>query len=771
MIDEFRAAFQELIDASVAADTGRFPPAVQSVYHLASEVPPQERELALEALGPFLGGGHTAPGISADLALVAGAFVEMGASPGPAGPEVVRLLRSFGQGAAVFLYAWERTGGGRLPDPDEVSATAEERLAAELGEAASTATVCWWTIRRFGLAAKTMLSQAEVRSAVRSEAELRAELVAIANQLSGALSEFGEIRALLRMAEATSALVLESASGRAFRVLFDGIGDNFQLHTLLADALIGDEGRGLPGERPDPRWVAAFRDAQPDPEARVVHGWWNLAALDGAWVWNEGVPADIPTVDGEHVLVLGRQPYPRSWNAGRRHPQVSGWLEVEEEVSAEETATWWRRASVAPGTPDRPSPAAAEGAPEAAPELAGPEQPATGGEVREPAPEERPTPQEAPPSADAAPPAAWAQDTPDPQPGGAAAAGAAQDRRHAADESPGAASAATASADSGPQRPEAADGGAGARPKTPFDGFALGGPDTAAADPEAQATGESAADAGVLRRAAAPDRTADGATGPAESTTESAGAAGVSTAAQEPAHPSAADSGNAPSAALADAAEHGRAQQVPPGAPAEYPTPAPDRDRRASPDAETPGAFGGGEADSPAPSAGAPTMAIPHLGAAAGSRPPADVGESDAPGRRHLEEPPEADGADDHAAPSPESSAPTHPDEERDPAHTTAADPPGEAPDTGDAEPVVPTPWAEDTPATGTALDGESTVGGSATETATDPDAGGADPGNGSDGPDSAADEAAAEESVRNPLLPPLPKGVSDSSAWGPDWL
>ncbi|GAB3451101.1 hypothetical protein GCM10027570_27160 [Streptomonospora sediminis] len=367
MIDEFRTAFQELIDASVVTDPGRFPPAVQKVYHLASDVPPEERELALEALGPFLGGGHTAPGITADLAVVAGALVEMGTAPGPAGVEVVRLLRSIGQGAAVFLYAWDRTGGDRPPEPDDVTAAAEERVAAELGETAPTATVCWWTIRRYSLAAKTMLTGAEVRSAIRSDPELRAELVAISNQLSTALPEFADIRALLRMAEATSALVLERSSGRAFRVLFDGIGDNFQLHTLLADALIGEQGRGLAGQRPDPRWTASFRDSAPDPAAGVVQGWWNLVALDGSWVWNEGVPADIPKVDGEHVLVLEQQPYVRSWSAGRRHPLVRGWLEVEEELTAEEAAQWWRRAASPAAGASRAAPTAEAAGPAAGP--------------------------------------------------------------------------------------------------------------------------------------------------------------------------------------------------------------------------------------------------------------------------------------------------------------------------------------------------------------------------------------------------------------------
>ncbi|RKS08870.1 hypothetical protein DFP74_4593 [Nocardiopsis sp. Huas11] len=354
MVDEFRAAFQELIDASVAADPHTFPPAVHKVYTLASQVPLVERELALEALTPLLSGDHTAPGIIADLSVVAGAIVEMGTDPGPTGPEVLRRLRTMGKGAIVFLRAWQRTGTDAPPDPEAVTADTEARVATHLGTDAPSATMCWWTVRRHGLAAKTMLSESEVRSHVRRDPSLHAELVAIANQLSDHLTEFDEVRALLRMAEATSALVMDRRSQRAFRVLFDGIGDNFQLHTLLADALVGPHAQGLEGEAPDPRWAAAYRDSPPDPAAHTVRGWWNLVAHDGTWVWNEGVPAEIPTVDGEHVLVLDDLPYPRSWNAGRRHPHVRGWLEIESELTTDEAQVWWKR--VAPAEPAIPDP-------------------------------------------------------------------------------------------------------------------------------------------------------------------------------------------------------------------------------------------------------------------------------------------------------------------------------------------------------------------------------------------------------------------------------
>ncbi|UOE20999.1 hypothetical protein NI17_007500 [Thermobifida halotolerans] len=341
MIDAFRAAFQELIDASLLGDPQRFGPAVGRVYELASHVPVAEREIALEALGPIFSGHHTGPGIEADLTVVAGALVEMGTQPGSTGVEVLRLLRETGRAAGMFLHAWDKVGGGAPPDPDQVTAADESRVAAVLGESAPVATLCWWTARRYGLSAKTMLSSARVRRTVRGDAEMHSDLLAIAGQLSAHLVEYGEVTALLRMDEVSEALVLDRSSRRGFRVRFEGIGDNFQLHTLLADALIGEEGVGLAGQRPDPRWVAAFRDADPDPQAKVVHGWWNLVGADGTWVWNEGVPADIPLLRGERVLILEEQTYPRSWNAGRLYPLVEGSLWVVEELAADQVERWW----------------------------------------------------------------------------------------------------------------------------------------------------------------------------------------------------------------------------------------------------------------------------------------------------------------------------------------------------------------------------------------------------------------------------------------------
>jgi hypothetical protein len=129
-------------------------------------------------------------------------------------------------------------------------------------------------------------------------------------------------------------VVLHPGEGKGFRVRLSGLADNFQLHTLLADALIGQfPGRWLRGARPARAEVAAARDGAVREGCPGAHGAFNLwtwrgLKADGTlrdpmsgsshWIWNEGVPADIPSFDGERVVLLGPPPVPLH---GRRPPR------------------------------------------------------------------------------------------------------------------------------------------------------------------------------------------------------------------------------------------------------------------------------------------------------------------------------------------------------------------------------------------------------------------------------------------------------------------
>jgi hypothetical protein len=178
-------------------------------------------------------------------------------------------------------------------------------------------------------------------------------------------------REMLSLLDDEEIVVLRPALQRGFIIRIAGIGINFQLHTLLEDALIGDVDAGwLPGERPAPEVVAVSRDApitDPDnlPHAYGAFNLWNWTGLradgtvpdpktegqatgSGHWIWNEGIPADIVPFRGTRVILIGPAPYPRGWDAGRFFPSMAGELEVLRVLSQDDACDWLKRIARAP---------------------------------------------------------------------------------------------------------------------------------------------------------------------------------------------------------------------------------------------------------------------------------------------------------------------------------------------------------------------------------------------------------------------------------------
>lgn len=115
---------------------------------------------------------------------------------------------------------------------------------------------------------------------------------------------------------------------RVFEVAIDGVVSNFELHTLLAAALIP---AGIAAEAPSAALVAYLEGHGPPPPDSYVAGTWNIydhralgQPLEPAnkvspecWVWGEGRPAHVVSGSGQRVLVLGPPAYQRTWNVGR----------------------------------------------------------------------------------------------------------------------------------------------------------------------------------------------------------------------------------------------------------------------------------------------------------------------------------------------------------------------------------------------------------------------------------------------------------------------
>jgi hypothetical protein len=156
-------------------------------------------------------------------------------------------------------------------------------------------------------------------------------------------------------------LVVHVEQRKGFDIRIAGIADNFQLHTLLAGAIIGSPAKGMvTGEAPSKRAVAECRDSA------VSHGGgdnvtgafnlWNWSGLqpdgrlpDGQtegsvhWIWNEGCPVDIVPFEGRRVVLLGPPPYARYWCAGRQFHGMVGELTVERRLSETEVVDWLNR--------------------------------------------------------------------------------------------------------------------------------------------------------------------------------------------------------------------------------------------------------------------------------------------------------------------------------------------------------------------------------------------------------------------------------------------
>jgi hypothetical protein len=342
----FEQTCAELTRAAIARDEQAFGGLLQQVHQVAGGLPAAELTAGVRQLAE----GITRASLdqAAWLAVLSGAIVENGADANAPGTAVMGRLHEVTAGALAFAGAWEKAAGGEPPDPAENEPSREswDVVRPGLGDGAGPAMEAWWSLPRFALAASTVLS---VSPMVRASVPDRETLAVAVDRAERYCGQLAYVRDLLRVLDGERLLVLDRASGRGWTIVIGGIGDNFQLHTLLAGALIGP-GR-LPGTAPDPRWVASSLDQDVPPGTPAVTGHWNLVDVDGQWIWNEGVPADIPEVGGTRVVVLDPPAYTRSWNPGRRFPQMPASFFVEAEHDPASLRGWWQRVRPATSRP------------------------------------------------------------------------------------------------------------------------------------------------------------------------------------------------------------------------------------------------------------------------------------------------------------------------------------------------------------------------------------------------------------------------------------
>ena len=326
-----------------ADDPAEFRNQSRRVLEGARGAEPGELTAAIEVLAPVLSG---VGGIYSKVAVFAGACVEWGGSPMPLRETLPRRAIVAMQCNALFPAAWQRASDGQpLPEGQSMGAVLDLMTAyAERGglpaRSARWIALSWFDVRDWIKPMIAVLADRAFRTALAEEErrEVRDAAAAIAGRVDGAKW----LQGLAMVLDEEPLVVLDPASGRGFRLTMSGVGDNFQLHTLLAERLAGS----VPGlNPPKPAWVEQATDAPlaPRPSTDLITRRFRLFDGNGAYVYPEGRPADIGKTSGARVLVI-HPPYgPYGWTYGRAYKRMLPRLTLDAALDETEAAEWLGR--------------------------------------------------------------------------------------------------------------------------------------------------------------------------------------------------------------------------------------------------------------------------------------------------------------------------------------------------------------------------------------------------------------------------------------------
>jgi hypothetical protein len=347
------ASLEDACRALVAAvdsaepDPQRIQALAQQTMHAVSSASPA----ALRAVAPSLLAlvEYPDPRVAGAVAMLLGCFVEVGMPPADlAGPLVARCKEALGL-AQPFFQARE-TALRELAQNEDPAA--EDRLADALLDRMPHEGITYYSLESLFLPAIACLTRdEELRAATRRDLDL----VALARQYHLDVGKwFYQLLAGVGEAEW---VVLSAIERSGFVVRVHEIVDNWVLQPLLANALVR---AGVTGEVPPPQLVACLEGEGPQRLSGHATGQWELythAAIgsDGTLreslmddkIWNEGIPLDIPELDGMRVVVVGRQRVRRSWNACRSFAALGSRIELVRKMDDVETDEWFRRCAAA----------------------------------------------------------------------------------------------------------------------------------------------------------------------------------------------------------------------------------------------------------------------------------------------------------------------------------------------------------------------------------------------------------------------------------------
>jgi hypothetical protein len=327
LADQLIRAFDDRDDAAFAAAIGELASSIP-------QLPPDEVARNAVALVAEI---HRLPiGVGSYVTQILGGMCDYGAEPASVLPALVDGALRVLENVDGFKTLCAQSGL-ELPergDEEAFPATMQALIAANdtlVPQEIANLAESWFAGDGWVQPVLFLMQRKDVRATLPRRAELSAAVEAAAEDLSTT----GWLHGLLLVLDDEEFVVLHRSTAQGWRCTMSGIGDNFQLHTLLA----GQFAEAVGAEPPTPAEIAAASTGEPQPPEGIT-GVFNLVDASGEWIWNEGRPADIPRCDGVRVVVLDPPAYKRGWNAGRLYPLMPPSLTVEAPLSPKEAAQW-----------------------------------------------------------------------------------------------------------------------------------------------------------------------------------------------------------------------------------------------------------------------------------------------------------------------------------------------------------------------------------------------------------------------------------------------
>lgn len=283
--------------------------------------------------------------------LVCGSLVEFGAKTAPLHEPLVEQFRKLVERSKAFhdaVLADMATSDAEDFDRQTAFETAANSVAAVSPKAAAS----WKAFEQSYMAGIALFSVSrDARALARRELATVREL---AEDHVGA----GWLWKMLQVLDDEPLLVIEPATRLGIVGRMNGVAENFQLNVLLMDVF--PQRSWFSRRRVSRQAAEVARGNGPQQTDEWIQGAWNLhtfAALQADktlldpkdfaagthWVWNEGVPADIPVFAGHRVVLLGPASYARGWGSQRAFNLLPASISQVRKLSKSEVETWLDR--------------------------------------------------------------------------------------------------------------------------------------------------------------------------------------------------------------------------------------------------------------------------------------------------------------------------------------------------------------------------------------------------------------------------------------------